>query len=80
MFNNKIFCIIIVLTAIALGATLYFQVEEMNKYDLLDKLKTEYLSGILGDDSAAPAESTDEAKEDAPADETKNEVAEDDKK
>ena len=64
MFNSKFFLVIVLLTSIVLGAAVYLQVQEMMKYDLLEKLKTEYLSGILGDDSAEPAEE-DESKKDS---------------
>jgi len=62
LFNSKFFCIIVVLTTAALGAAVYFQVQALIEYKLLDKLKTEYLSAIFGDGTAAPvkdAETTD---------------------
>lgn len=58
MFNSKLFCVIVVLTTLAFGAALYFQVEEMIKYDLLTKLDKQYLSGTFtgGVAKTVPAE------------------------
>ena len=82
MFNSKVFCIVIVLTAIALGAAVYLQVQEMMGYDLLTKLDKQYLSGTFsgtGDTTepaaTEPAADT-ESKKDDPADTPKK----DDKK
>ena len=54
MFNSKAFFVIIVLTALALGAAVYLQVQEMVEYDLLTKLKKQY----LGDDAVESSENT----------------------
>ena len=77
MFNSKFFFVIVFLTSIVLGAAVYLQVQEMMKYDLLEKLKTEYLSGILGDGSSEPAEEADESKKE---DESKKDSADTAKK
>jgi len=47
MFNSKAFCVIIFLTAVALGTAIYFQVMEMMEYKLLAKLDKQYLSGTF---------------------------------
>ena len=81
MFNSKVFCIIVVLTAIALGAAVYLQVQEMMEYNLLAKLDKQYLSGTFtgaGDTAAEPAEpATDEdsKKDDTAADTAKKDDA-----
>ncbi len=78
MFNSKVFCIVIVLTAIALGAAIYLQVQEMMEYDLLTKIDKQYLSGTFSGagDAAEPAAADTESKKDDTADTAKK----DDKK
>jgi hypothetical protein len=84
MFNSKAFCVILLLTTLGLGASLYFQVQEMMEYDLLTKLDKQYLSGTFsgGGTAAEPVKDDEAAKEDADA--TKKEAADtaknDDKK
>ena len=73
MFNSKVFCIVIVLTAIALGAAVYLQVQEMMEYDLLAKLDKQYLSGTF---TTEPVAVDTESKKDDTADTAKK----DDKK
>ena len=64
MFNSKVFCVIVVLSTLVLGASLYFQTQEMMEYGLLTKLDKQYLSGTFTGDGGTvePA-----AKEDEPA-------------
>ncbi len=60
MFNSKSFCVIVVLSAIILGAVVYLQVQEMVQYDLLTKLKNEYFfSSKSSDTVVAPANKDD---------------------
>ena len=82
MFNSKFFFVIVFLTSIVLGAAVYLQVQEMMKYDLLEKLKTEYLSGILGDGSAESAEEADDSKkeDESNKNDTADTATKDDKK
>jgi hypothetical protein len=63
MFNSKAFCVIIFLTAAALGTTIYFQTMEMMDYKLLAKLDKQYLSGTFTGGKPAEKNST-AAKED----------------
>jgi len=42
MFNSKAFTIIIVVTFLALGAAVTFQVLEMQEYNLLNALQTRF--------------------------------------
>ncbi|MBU8901685.1 MAG: hypothetical protein KOO69_03000 [Victivallales bacterium] len=77
MFNSKAFCIVIVLTTIALVVAIYLQVQEMMEYDLLSKLDKQYLSGTFsGDGDAAEPVADAESKKDDTADTAKK----DDKK
>jgi len=71
LFNSKVFCIIIALTAIVLGAAIYLQVQEMMQYDLLAKLDKKYLSGTFTGTSATEAPAADAEKKDDSADTTK---------
>ena len=68
MFNSKVFCIIVVLTAIALGAAVYLQVQEMMEYNLLAKLDKQYLSGTFtgsaDDADSKKDDTTDTSKKD----------------
>ena len=80
MFNSKAFCVIIALTAITLGAALYFQTMEMMEYKLLAKLDKQYLGGTFtGGDTTKPAADTDSAKKDD-TDKEKTDAKKDDKK
>ena len=69
MFNSKFFCVIVVLSTLVLGASLYFQAQEMMEYGLLTKLDKQYLSGTFtgGGDAAEPAKEEDVANKDADA-------------
>jgi hypothetical protein len=71
MFNSKAFCVIVVLSTLVLGASLYFQTQEMMEYGLLTKLDKQYLSGTFtGGGGAAepePAKEEEDAKKDADA-------------
>ena len=80
MFNSKAFCVIIFLTAAALGTTVYFQTMEMLDYKLLVKLDRKYLSGMFSGgsgDSVKPAAKDDTAKP-AAKDDTAKPAAKDD--
>jgi hypothetical protein len=68
LFNSKFFFVIVFLTTLALGAALYFQVEEMMKYNLLKKLDKKYLSSTFtggGATETAPAEDADAEKKES---------------
>jgi len=60
VFNSKTFCVIIVLTVLALGAAVFLQVHEMLQYDLVNSLQERYFpSSPKGDtekDKAAEAD------------------------
>lgn len=65
MFNSKVFCIIIVLTALALGAALFLQVQEMLQYNLLSTLQERYFpssGAAAGPAKAEPAKDADKDK------------------
>ncbi len=73
MFDSKAFCVIIFLTAAALGTAVYFQTMEMMEYKLLVKLDKQYLGGTFtgSGDTAKPAtEDTTAAKDDTAKKET----------
>ncbi len=57
MFNSKFFSVIVILTVIILGVTVYLQMREMGEYKLLNKLKNKYFA-------AAPAAVSDQPVKD----------------
>ncbi len=78
MFDSKVFCVIIFLTALALGAAVYFQTMEMMEYKLLTKLDKQYLSGTFTGGGAA--ESAEAPKDDTAKKEATDTAKKDDKK
>lgn len=64
MFNSKAFCVITVLTVLALGGAVGLQVLEMQDYQLTDKLYNKYLADMFGGgDSAAKADTPEQKKD-----------------
>lgn len=55
MFNSRAFCIIVLLTAVVLGAAVYLQVAELQEYKLLTKLYNKYFVSASAGNEAAPA-------------------------
>ena len=77
MFDSKVFFVIIFLTALILGAAVYFQTMEMKEYKLLTKLDKQYLSGTF---TGGAAETTEAPKADKAKKEEKKEAKKDVKK
>lgn len=81
MFDSKVFCVIIFLTALALGAAVYFQTMEMMEYKLLTKLDKQYLSGTFtGDGATESAKDAEAPKDDTAKKEATDTAKKDDKK
>lgn len=80
MFNSKVFCVIIVLTTIALGAAVYLQVQEMMEYNLLVKLDKQYLSGTFTGDGDTSTDDEPAADADGKKEDTADTAKKDDKK
>ena len=78
MFDSKVFFVIIFLTALALGAAVYFQTMEMMEYKLLAKLDKQYLSGTFTGGGAA--ETKEAPKDDKAKKEAAGKAKKDDKK
>ncbi len=51
MFNSKVFTGIIVVTFLILGVTIYFQMVEMQEYNLFEAIQKEF----FGEEESAPA-------------------------
>ena len=64
MFNSKAFCVITLITVLALGGAVGLQVLEMQDYKLTDKLYNKYIAGLIGGGESETKADTTEKKED----------------
>ena len=72
MFNSKAFCVITLLTVIALGGAVGLQVMEMQQYNLVDKLYNKYIAGMIGGSESETNADTAEKKKDEKTENKKN--------